>query len=154
MLFVKRKITDILILASFVIYIHMDIYTTKRLVILCARFYLKLLKNARNNYHYAYCLSLIAMGFINNPLFFIFGLVYPLVFSFMIPNGLIFIYMKTLGLFSLYIIFQYKMIASLLTYRRVKIDSKSFLRRKYPKKVLLDFTESFYLFLRLRRLIK
>lgn len=154
MLFLKRKITDFLILTYFVIHIHMDIYTTTKLVILCVRFYSKLLKHAKNNYHYAYCFSLIALGFINNPLFFVFGLVYPLAFSIIIPNGLIFIYMKTLGLFSLYIIFQYKMIASLLNHRRVKIGSNSFLRKKYPKEILLDFTKSFYLFLRLKRLIK
>lgn len=151
MTLIKQLIIDLKKFFWLILYIHIYPFATIKLIVLCIRFYLKLLKSAHNTYEYVYCFSLISIGFTNNPLFYLFMVVYPLVFSFVVPNETIFVYLKILGYINIYLICQYKLTTFLLNYFEIKVDPRSFLSRKYPKKILLNVIESLYLFLRLKK---
>ena len=129
-------------LVYYILLIHLRPKATIKLIIAKWRFCSKMVKSSINKEEIICVISIILMSLNNHPLVLNFLVVYPLLLECTFTNILHPDYIKYLIYFKAFITLQYSFVGLILQLSPLKVGEKSYLQRRYPVGILVNFKKS------------
>jgi hypothetical protein len=129
-------------LIYYILLINVQLKATIKLVVAKWRFCLKMIRCTTNKEEAICVVSIILMSLNNHPLILNFIVIYPILLESIFTGFLHPDYIKYLIYFKVFITLQYSFIGLILEVSPLRVGKESYLQRKYPVGILVNFRKS------------
>lgn len=147
--YLKNLVLMVIDLIHYILLINLKPKATAALIVAKWRFSKRIIKSARSMKEMVCVVSILLMSITNHPLVLNILIIYPLLLEYMFTGFLDPNYVRYLVYVKAFLTLQYFFMGLLLEVLPLKVKNQSYLKKKYPIGVLVNFRKSLDLLKRL-----